>query len=121
MLDIELDREAGIAILQPKGALSAEDFDAAASIIDPYLEEHGELRGLIIRTKQFPGWESFGSLVRHMKFVRNHHRRLSRVALVTDSESGRLAEKIAGHFVSAAVRHYPFSEFDSAKSWILEG
>ena len=48
MLNIELDREAGLAVVQPKGALSEEDFNTVASVIDPYLEEHGELSGLII-------------------------------------------------------------------------
>ena len=120
MLNIELNKEAGLAIVQPEGTLSESDFDTVASVIDPYLEEHGELNGLIIYTKDFPGWDSFGTMLKHFKFVKDHQQKLSHVALVTDSAIGNLAEKIAGHFISAEVKHFPYSQVVDAKSWILD-
>ena len=120
MLNIELDREAGLAILRPEGALSERDFDTVANVIDPYLEERGELRGLIIHTKEFPGWKSFGAMLKHFKFVTDHQRKISHVALVTDSKIGNLAEMIAGHFVSASVKHFPHDSFIDARSWVLD-
>ena len=120
MLDIELDREAGMAILRPEAALSERDFDTVANVIDPYLEERGELRGLIIHTKEFPGWKSFGAMLKHFKFVKDHQRKISHVALVTDSKIGNLAEMIAGHFVSASVKHFPYDSFIDARSWVLD-
>jgi SpoIIAA-like len=119
MLNIKLDSITGIAILRPEGALSEVDFDKAAGVIDPYIETHGKLKGLIICTQTFPGWKSFGSLVKHFKFVKNHHSKLSHVALVTDSELGDLAEKIAGHFISAKIKHFPYNQFSKAQNWIL--
>ena len=120
MLNIELDSEAGLAILQPEGALSEGDFDAVASVIDPYIGEHGKLSGLIIHTKDFPGWETFGAMLKHFKFVKNHHQKLSRIALVTDSRIGNFSEQIASHFVSAIVKHFSYSQFDDAKSWVVD-
>ena len=119
MLSIELDNETGIAIVKPEGALAENDFDAIAAVIDPYLDKYGELAGLIIYTQAFPGWETFGSFVEHFKFVKQHHRKLSHVALVTDSEIANVAEKIAGHFVSAKVKHFPYDELVQAKNWVL--
>jgi len=119
MLSIELDNETGIAIVKPEGALAEKDFDAIAAVIDPYLDKHEELAGLIISTQVFPGWKTFGSFVQHFKFVKQHHRKLSHVALVTDSEIGNVAEKIAGHFVSAKVKHFPYDELVQAKNWVL--
>jgi SpoIIAA-like len=119
MLNIKLDSITGIAILRPEGALSEVDFDKAAGVIDPYIETHGKLKGLIICTQTFPGWKSFGSLVKHFKFVKNHHSKLSHVALVTDSELGDLAEKIAGHFISAKIKYFPYNQFSKAQNWIL--
>ena len=120
MLNVELDSAAGIAVLTPEGALSESDFDTAATVIDPYIEAHGQLNGLIVRTKDFPGWESFGSLARHIRFVKDHHQRLSHVAIVTDSKLGDVAEKIAGHFVAAEIRHFPYDQFSAAKDWITQ-
>ena len=110
MLEVELDEANGIATLIPNGALSENDFESAARIIDPYIEKQGNLRGLIIKTKTFPGWKSFGSLIKHFKFVKEHHNKVSHVALVTDSVLGDFAEKIADHFVSAEIKHFAFDE-----------
>ena len=118
MLNIELDESMGIAIVRPDGALSENDFDVISSVIDPYLDKHEKLAGLIISTETFPGWASFASFLKHFKFVKGHHKSLSHVALVTDSEMGNVAEKIAGHFVSAKIKHFPYDQIDEAKNWI---
>jgi len=120
MLKVDLDEVAGIAILQPDGELSESDFAAAAKIIDPYLQKHDELKGILIHVQLFPGWDSFASLIAHLKFVRAHHRKVSRVALATDSPIGGFAEDIASHFVNAEIKNFDFSELDAARQWILE-
>ena len=119
MLNVELDKVTGIATLRPDGALSENDFESASIVIDPYIEKSGKLKGLIISTKTFPGWGSFGSLIKHFKFVKEHHKKVSHVALVTDSVLGDFAEKIAEHFVSAEIKHFAFDELSNAQSWIL--
>ena len=119
MLNVELDEANGIATLIPDGALSEKDFESASTVIDSYIEKHGNLKGLIINTKTFPGWESFGSLIKHFKFVKKHHQKVSHVVLVTDSVLGDFGEKIADHFVSAEIKHFAFDDLNNAKSWIL--
>ena len=82
MLNVELNEVNGIATLTPDGALSEKDFESASTVIDPYIEKYGNLKGLIIYTKTFPGWDSFSSLIKHFKFVKEHHKKVSHVALV---------------------------------------
>jgi hypothetical protein len=119
MLIVELDEATGMAILKPDGALSKKDFIYASSVIDPYIEKAGKLNGLIISTRKFSGWESFGSLIKHFKFIKEHHKKLSHVAIVTDSVLGDFAERIVTHFVSAEIKHFAFDELSKAQSWIL--
>lgn len=119
MLNIELDEVNGIATLRPIGALSEKDFEFASSTIDPYIENYGNLKGIIIITDSFPGWESLGSFLKHFKFVKEHHKQVSHVALVTDSVLGDFGEKIADHFVSADIKHFASDELNKAQSWIL--
>lgn len=120
MLLVKLDKQAGVVTVEPKDRLTEADFEALARVIDPYLAEHGVLSGLLIVTEDFPGWDSFAALVGHFKFVRAHHEKLLRVALVTDSTIGDFAEKLASHFVSAQVRHFPYPRLDDAQVWIKE-
>ena len=119
MLKVTLDETNGIATLEPDGTLSEADFIAAAAQIDPYLERNGDLKGLIIHARSFPGWNSFGALLSHLRFVKDHQQRISHVALVTDSALGGFAEQVVGHFVAAQVRHFGFDEIDAARAWIL--
>jgi len=119
MLIVKLDRENAIALLEPTVALDEKDFQAAASTIDPLIESVGHLNGLIIHTKSFPGWDSFAAFVSHFKFVKNHHQKINRIALVSDSMAGSLFESLGGHFVDAQLKQFPYDEMDQARQWIL--
>ena len=118
MLSVKIDETNLVAVLQPEGPLSASDFQSAASTIDPVIEKSGKLNGVIIYTKSFPGWNSFSALVSHLRFVRNHHEKVSRVAFVTDSPLGKLVDPVARHFVQADIRSFPYSDYDKAREWI---
>jgi hypothetical protein len=72
----------------------------------------------MICTKSFPGWDSFGALVSHLKFVTSHHRLIKRVAAVTDSGFLKIMPNIANYFVQAKIRHFNFDEKDQALAWL---
>ena len=120
MLSVRIDEQNGVAVFEPNGPLSESDFESAVKVIDPWIEKNGRLKGLIIRTKSFPGWESFGALSSHLTFVKGHHKRIGRVAFVTDSVLGNVAEKLASHFVSAEFKLFSYKSLEEAKSWILD-
>lgn len=117
MLSVDIDAARGIALLEPHGALSKDDFVRAAKAIDPLIREAGTLSGIVVRIEKFPGWESFGAFASHLKFVKGHHRKIARVALCTDSALGKVAPRIARHFVSAEIRAFRFAELDLARAW----
>jgi hypothetical protein len=120
MLDHELLRDEKILIVTPHGPLESSDFSMLAKEIDPFIEEKGNLNGLMIFAESFPGWTDFAALVSHLKFVKNHHRRIQRVAAVTDSGFLSILPRIAGHFVRAEIRHFDRREKTQALDW-LEG
>ena len=119
MLEVTIHEEDAIAVLEPHGALTQQDFEAAVTIIDPFIDRRGKLHGIMIHTKGFPGWDSFSAMLTHMKFVRDHHTKIERVAMVTDSVVGDLAGVVSDHFVQAEVKHFKFNEFKQARLWLL--
>ncbi|MBL1142991.1 MAG: STAS/SEC14 domain-containing protein [Proteobacteria bacterium] len=118
MLSVKIDEVNGIAVLEPDGALSEDDFRTAVKEIDPFIERTGKLKGIIIHTKSFPGWDSFAALVSHFEFVKEHHKKISCVALCTDSVVGIFAETIASHFINAEIKLFSYDEFEDAKNWV---
>ena len=121
MVRFELDRDKGILILRPEGALTTSDFEAIAREIDPYIGANGRLKGLMIEARSFPGWENFGALVRHLKFVRDHHRQIDRVAAVTDSPFLRIAPVIAEHFAAPTIKVFAADQAARALAWLETG
>lgn len=118
MIDAELFRDEGVLTVFPVGGLAAQDFAQLASLVDPYIETDGRLNGLMIIAEHFPGWADFAALSAHIRFVRDHHREIRRVAVVTDSTLLELLPALARHFVQAEVRQFPFGERDAAFAWL---
>jgi hypothetical protein len=118
MVHYELMRDQSILIITPAGPLQKADFERVAAEVDPFIASNGNLAGLMICAKSFPGWDSFGGLVAHLKFVADHHRLIKRIAAVTDSGFLKIMPRIASHFVQAKIRHFNFDEKDRALAWL---
>jgi hypothetical protein len=119
-INIKLDGNVGIMVLEPVAdkALSEDDFEAVGKAIGSYLKDHDRLRGILIHSRQFPGWQSVGALFAHLKFVNAVHDKISKVALVTNSPMGTFADHILDPLMLAKVRRFDYDERDEAMSWL---
>ena len=121
MIEHNLDTAHSILYLRPKSALEKADFAQLAKTVDPHIEAKGALAGIIIEIAAFPGWDSLGAMAAHFRFVRDHHKRVKKVAIVTDAALGTVAEKLASHFVSATIKHFRAGQIEAAQRWIMGG
>jgi len=121
MLDYELHRAEGILILKPGGPLESTDFEKLVRDVDPYIGEKGKLNGLMIYVKSFPGWDNFAAFLSHMKFVKNHHQKVKKIAAVTGSGFLSIMPQVANHFIRAEVRHFDYDDKDAALNWLKAG
>ena len=120
MIRVDLNEAEAIAVVRPDRmhGLSEDYFELLTDRIDRYLEDYEALRGLVIVTRRFPGWESLAAFTSHMRFVRDHHRAICKVALVSDSRLLSVAPRLANLFVKAQVRRFPFADIEDARRWI---
>jgi hypothetical protein len=118
MIRFELLRDAGVLVVEPKSALSVEDFGEISRSIDPYIREKGKLTGLLIEAASFPGWDSFSALIGHLKFVHDHHRNIDRVAVVTDAAFLKIVPTLAQHFAHPEIRVFASGERVKALEWL---
>ena len=121
MLDYDLDTAHSIVVVRPQSRLTEDDFAKLAEAVNPQIETAGHLASVIIDVASFPGWDDFGSMVSHFRFVRDHHKHVKKVAVVTDSALGGVAEHVASHFVSAEIKRFPAGRTESAREWIVNG
>jgi hypothetical protein len=118
MILFELDEDTRILHVRPTAPLQEKDFGEIADKIDPFIEKDGSLAGLIVESESFPGWESMASLIQHFQFIRNHHRQIAKVALVTNTPLAAIAEKIGNHFIGAEIKVFPAGQAEAAKRWV---
>lgn len=121
MIAHSLDTDLGILYVKPYGPLDAGDFTQLTAAVDPWIKDNGKLNALIIETPDFPGWSSLSAMIGHFKFAFNHEDHIRKIALVTDSEAGEIAEKFVSHFVSAEIKHFHAGQLENARHWAREG
>ncbi|MFD9813380.1 STAS/SEC14 domain-containing protein [Streptomyces sp. NPDC059080] len=88
-----------VLVVEVEQPLRAQDFDVLALTVDTWLGTHTELAGVVIHVREFPGWENIGGLIRHVRFIRDHHRNVRKIALAADSKVAALVPQLANHFV----------------------
>lgn len=109
--------ETGVLVVDVSQPLRSQDVDTIALTADTWIEAHGNLNGLVIHARRFPGWENLGALMKHLRFVRDHHRKIARIALAADSAMANVAPSVAEHFVKADVKAFRYDELDRAIEW----
>lgn len=120
-LSFELLKDQGVLILEPRGELETADFERLSADVDPYIEGAGVLKGMVIVAEHFPGWDDFAALTSHVRFVREHHKKIRRVALVTADRLMAAIPRFASRFVAAEVRAFPMAQRDEALLWVSQG
>jgi hypothetical protein len=119
VIEHTLDPVSSVLYVRPKSALEQRDFEQLAKTVDPHIEKTGDLAGIVLEAAGFPGWDSLGALAAHIRFVRDHHRKVRRIAVVTDGAVGQVAERLASHFVSAEIKRFPAGDLQTARQWIV--
>jgi hypothetical protein len=110
--------ERGVLLVEPHGRLRAEDFDALDAAADTWSASgEGALRGVVVHARQFPGWENLGSLLRHVRFVRDHHQKIRRVALAVDGPVAHIAPPLVDLFVQAEMKQFGYDDLEAAIVW----
>jgi hypothetical protein len=118
MMNIALDEKTAILSIKPNGALKAEDFLQLTALVDPFIKQQGRLKGILIETPKFPGWENISAFKAHIRFIKDHQAKIQKIALVTDSVFADILPKFAGPFVAPQIKHFPAGQVDLAKQWI---
>lgn len=115
-----LDSGAGILVVEPDAdaALSEDDFEAVGKAIRKRLEDHDRLRGILIRSRRFPGWQGVSAMFAHLKFINRVHDKIDRIALVTSSPLGSFADHVLDPLMLAEIRRFDYDRYDEAMDWL---
>ncbi|WP_170134914.1 STAS/SEC14 domain-containing protein [Acuticoccus kandeliae] len=118
MLTITEDDAHHALIVEPSGELTADDFSRLSERFETMAHADDRPPSLVIHAKAFPGWANFAAFLDHVRFIREHHRRIGKIALVSDATILHLAPHLARHFVWADIRRFPEHALAEALDWV---
>lgn len=118
MLQITDDTIHNCLLVTPEGRLTESDFESLKRTFDARVAASGSTPNLVIHARAFPGWADFGGLVGHLAFVRDHHRLIRKIALVSDARILDIAPQVARTFLRADIRHFPADRLTDALAWV---
>lgn len=118
MLNFELLRQRNLLIVTPDGPLEKADFQRLAKEVEGVISSKGMLTGLLIYVAKFPGWRDFGAFASHLKFVANYHRRIERIAAVTNSKTLKTMSSAASYLVHPKIKHFDLEQETEALVWL---
>lgn len=110
-----------VLVLRPSGPIETDDISAVRAKVEALLEGGSHLAGLMIEAPGFPGWKDFAGMSSHLRFLRDHHRDIPRVAIVSDSRFLTALPKLARHFIGAEFRHFDAGDSGAALEWAAQG
>ncbi len=120
MLSIVEDTNHNCFILEPTGKLTEKDFSQLTERFNKWVNETDSIPNIVVHTAEFPGWTDFASFIGHLSFIRDHHRMVDKIALVSDARVLDVAPKFAKHFLAARIRHFPADQLEKALNWVSE-
>jgi hypothetical protein len=118
MLAYRLNEETGIVELRPRGRLEAHDFASLGLTVDAYVEEHGQLKGVLLELEHFPGYDDWQALTAHVRFLRRHLPHMKRVAVLTDNRWIEPLPEVLRLLSPVEVRRFPTDRRGDAFVWI---
>ena len=121
MIHFELLRDREIFVITPEGPLEEADFDRLAQRRSIHSLRRGEIARRYGQCEVIPRLGELWSLVSHLKFVADHHRKIERIAAVSDSGFLKIMPRIADHFVQAEIKHFDLAQKDQALAWLESG
>ena len=97
--------------------LKADDFRQIAPQVDSLISQHGQIR-LLIDASGFNGWENISAFEKHAGFVKNHQRKIERIAVIAGHDWQHWVIGAVRMFVHPQVKAYDKSHENEALRWI---
>lgn len=99
------------------GTLQARDFAVAESQFNQMIAQAGKIN-VLVDALAFEGWEDMDAAKAHFHFLREHQKKVGRVAVVARHSWQHWLAMLAGVFVDPDIHTYDENEYDQAEIWV---
>ena len=116
---IEFYVDENVFYIKVLGKIEAGDFEDNIKVpADHIIADSGRIRGILIDTQDFEGWEDFPALLEHIGFIRELDDSVYRVAIIGDQTWQKLIPPIASLFLEPLVKRFDPGQASEAEDWV---
>lgn len=105
--------------LKVTAPISVGDFNSVAPQIDALIKEKSTIR-LLVDGRSFKGWENTKAFKEHIGFVKNHHLKVKKIAIIARHWWQYCFVGIFRLFVHPKIRIFNANQFEDALRWVTE-
>jgi SpoIIAA-like len=98
--------------------LKSDDFRQIAPQIDSLISQHGKIR-LLLDASGFNGWENIAAFKKHAGFIKSHHQKIERIAVIAAHDWQHWVIGAVRMFLHPEVRAYDKIHESEALQWII--
>lgn len=120
MLNVMLNGKDLIVTLVPKNDLGQNDFEVASKIIDTFIQKHEKINGIIVSCEELLSWDTFVSLISHLKFINQYEKKVPYISIVCDEANESVLNAFAQHFTNSVMEKFSCDSIFQANAWIKE-
>ena len=117
MIKTEVISANALRIIAPD-KLKTEDFRQIAPQIDSLISQYGKIR-LLIDASGFNGWENIAAFENHARFIKNHQKKVERIAVIAGHDWQHWLVSAVRMFLYPEIRAYDKSHESEALRWIV--
>jgi hypothetical protein len=97
--------------------LCDDDFQRITPEVDSFISQHGKIR-LLVDVSSFNGWNNAAALLKHIQFIKDHHRNVERIAVVGARSWQHWVIGVIRMIVHPEVKAYDRNQQNEALRWI---
>jgi len=118
MLTIKHDR-GNLVEVAVTGTMKSEDFKEFGEKADAVIKEYGDIR-VLIDASGFNGWDNLDAAEHHFSFVKKHHEKVERLAIVAGHTWQHWLAAMVRVFVHPEVKIFDKDQVEEARKWVKE-
>jgi SpoIIAA-like len=118
MIKTEIVSDNVLRITAPE-KLKADDFQQIVPQVDSIISRYGRIR-LLIDATAFNGWENIAAFEHHAGFVKNHQKKVDRIAVIVGHDWQHWLVGAVRVFLHPEVKAYDKGHESEAMHWIVE-
>jgi len=102
-----------------KGTVRSNDFERIQQHVDELIARYGAIR-LLLDATEFEGWQDLDAAKTHFLFVKEHHTRVERIAVLGNHQWQHWLASAIGVFLHPEVQCFEPDQRHAALKWLAE-